>query len=63
VYGEAAAPPPGNEAASGAAGLRNMHYFAIVNPEMIDLWLRDRNGQIWLPAVDAKHTEQPQDKP
>jgi hypothetical protein len=32
-------------------GLKNLHYVTIVNPDLIDLWLRDRgSASIWVPA-------------
>ena len=34
-----------------------IHYVTVVNPEMIDLWLRDHNAKMWLPSVAARTTQ------
>lgn len=50
VYSEAAGPLPGADATAGSGGLKNHHYVTLVNPEMINLALRDHSAKAWLPA-------------
>jgi hypothetical protein len=45
-------------------GLKNLHYVTMVNPELIDLWLRDRdNAKIWVPASPAPTPSKVQKQP
>ncbi len=45
-------------------GLKNLHYVTIVNPELIDLWLRDRgNASIWVPASPVPPPSTPPKQP
>jgi hypothetical protein len=53
---EAAADPKG-----GSPGTENMHYATVVNPGVIDLWLKKSDSSIWvstatlkIPAADSK---------
>jgi hypothetical protein len=63
LYGEVAATPPGAAGGSGGAELKNLHYVTMVNPEMINLWLRDRNAQMWPVAAAVPTTPKTQDHP
>jgi hypothetical protein len=45
LYGEVAAP---------STGIKNIHYVTIVNPALIEEWLKNRNDTIWLPPAAAK---------
>ncbi len=59
LYGESAAPPAGAEAASNAAAPKNLHYVTLVSPELINLWLRDRDEKMWPLAVPAPTSSTP----
>jgi hypothetical protein len=63
IYGEAAVPPTGKETAAGGAGLKNLHYVTVVNPEMLNLWLRDRDAKMWPPAAAVRTSQKTQDNP
>jgi hypothetical protein len=67
IYGEAAVSPAdeptGDSAPSDGQGLKDMHYAAVVNPEMINLWLHDRGGKMWLPAIAQRTSESTRNKP
>jgi hypothetical protein len=57
LYGETASPPSGE--AGTAAGIKNMHYVTVVNPEMVDRWLQGDGQQFWLPAAATKPSKDP----
>jgi hypothetical protein len=63
IYGEAAVPPTGKETAAGGTGLKNLHYVTVVNPEMLNLWLRDRDAKMWPPAAAVRTSQKTQDNP
>ncbi len=63
IYGEAAVPPTEKDTAAGGAGLKNLHYVTLVNPEMLNLWLRDRDAKMWPPAAAVRTSQKTQDNP
>jgi hypothetical protein len=52
VYGEAASQPGGD--AKAAASLLKLHYAPVVNPEVVDLWLKKADSKIWISAAELK---------
>jgi hypothetical protein len=63
VYGEAAVLPSGANAAAGKPEIKNMHYVALVNAEMVERWLRDRDASTWPPAASPPSVETMQGNP
>jgi hypothetical protein len=63
IYGEVAAPPPGKGAASSGAGLKNMHYITVLNPDMLNLWLRNRDAKMWPAAAAIRTIQKPHGDP
>ena len=51
LYGEAASPP--GDAKAAASPLK-LHYATVVNPEVIDLWLKKGDKKIWISAAEIK---------
>lgn len=58
LYGEPA-PPPAEGANPGAAALANLHYCALVNPEMINRWLKNQDEDMWPRAVPHQASQKP----
>jgi hypothetical protein len=45
-------------------GLKSLHYVTMVNPELINIWLRDRdNASIWVPASPVPTPSKAQKQP
>lgn len=62
VYGETAVSPSGENAA-GQSEIKNMHYVALVNPEMVERWLHDHDVSAWPPAASPSSVQTMQDNP
>jgi len=56
IYGEAAA-QPGSDAKASASPLK-LHYAPVVNPEVVEMWLKKADSKIWIPAADLKAPDQ-----
>jgi hypothetical protein len=52
LYGEAAS-QPGGDAKASAPPLK-LHYATVVNPDVVDLWLKKADGKIWISAAEIK---------
>jgi hypothetical protein len=49
MYVDRAGPLPGQEAPTGAAGLKDLHYATVLNPESIRRWTEYRDAKLWVP--------------
>ena len=52
LYGEAAS-QAGGDAKASAPPLK-LHYATVLNPDVVDLWLKKADGKIWISAAELK---------
>jgi hypothetical protein len=62
IYVDRSGPPPGNsgpssgkEQPSAPAGLKDLHYAMVLNPELIRRWTENRDQKLWVsPPAEPK---------